>query len=368
MIHTRLLGLLLFATSCAAAAFGAPATSQPAHPKSDATLGKDPLPLPLPARYGGHLGGTWAGHNGELNLGVVLQTDLYEGKDGLLKAPPLFVVIWKCSGGVSSGADGNKYLSEINHHPVSVPANRRAVYALHPDYTLKRLSMSAADLEHLFKLLDARNEELTLPVVKDPVFIEKVAPFLRRVEMWDASDPKNSAWQLVLAIEQGDSPIAKDIYSGGQPEVRELIEASGLAHAAEKKLGRAVLERFGDSVKIVVPGVDELKLNDRDLHDWVLLGDVKLSTNQNGHHTARIVAPMDQKGAPPASFMLLRNGPWWNVMEMPVPAGIAGRLRQAAADLDTIAEEVAADLYEHPYQVQAAVNRLRDRPATQPVK
>jgi hypothetical protein len=100
----------------------------------------------------------------------------------------------------------------------------------------------------------------------------------------------------------------------------------------------------------------------------VLAAEMKLSKDERNHDIARFVLPAAGNAAPPPVFEVRKNHVGWHVVQMPVPPGISARWKEATGEMDTIAEEVAADLYEHPYQVQASVNRLWGRLAAQPAK
>ncbi|MGO8750081.1 MAG: hypothetical protein ACLQNE_29395 [Thermoguttaceae bacterium] len=61
----------------------------------------------------------------------------------------LFGVLWLAKQAGSAGG-ANNLLTEIHRHPISPDLSKKAVYALQPDYSLKELSLTPAEIDQLF--------------------------------------------------------------------------------------------------------------------------------------------------------------------------------------------------------------------------
>jgi len=99
---------------------------------------------------------------------------------------PLFVVLWlaKKAGWTSMGPYG---LLKIHGHPISPDLNKKAVYALQPDYSLKELSLTPAEIDQLFShMQDAQVSRMQgRRLQDDEVFKTKVVSQLKNVESPD---------------------------------------------------------------------------------------------------------------------------------------------------------------------------------------
>ena len=63
---------------------------------------------------------------------------------------PVFLVLWLAKQAGSATTGPNNLLTEIHGHPISPDLDRKAVYALQPDYSLRELALTPAEIEHLF--------------------------------------------------------------------------------------------------------------------------------------------------------------------------------------------------------------------------
>ncbi len=76
-----------------------------------------------------------------------LQGDRYSGTFDRAKARPKFVILWKARRKGASTYDSNNRLSEIHDRKIVVSFSDKAVYALQPNHSLKRLPLSAAETD-----------------------------------------------------------------------------------------------------------------------------------------------------------------------------------------------------------------------------
>jgi len=102
---------------------------------------------------------------------------------------PLYVVLWRAKQGGFAGGPHN-LLTQIHGHPVLADLDRKAVYALQPDYSLKELSLTPVEVNQV--LSNLREAKVSMmqdtPVTRlqdDEVFRTKVASQLANVETPD---------------------------------------------------------------------------------------------------------------------------------------------------------------------------------------
>ena len=61
---------------------------------------------------------------------------------------PLFLVMWLGKQGTVGGTVGGSMMA-VHGHPISPAPDKKAVYALQPDYSLKELGLTPAEIDHL---------------------------------------------------------------------------------------------------------------------------------------------------------------------------------------------------------------------------
>jgi hypothetical protein len=156
-----------------------------------------------PPKYGGGSSSSEAISNSTDHLCYAIQHWNLLGGTSDVNDDYRFVVLWRAKrvGGMTNVENG--LVTTINHHPISADVHRRAVYALQPDYSLKELSLTPAEIDQLFsslreardskaeqEMMQRMNKRHRKPVkVKrlqdDEVFKTKVLSQLARVETPD---------------------------------------------------------------------------------------------------------------------------------------------------------------------------------------
>ena len=99
----------------------------------------------------------------------------------------MFGILWVAKKCGSTTSSGNNFLTEIHGHRVSPDPHKKAIYALQPDYSLKELNLTPAEIDQLFSTeqagLDAMMDNRTPKRLQDDeVFKTKVFPHLVHVE------------------------------------------------------------------------------------------------------------------------------------------------------------------------------------------
>ena len=132
-------------------------------------------------RWGGSSGVQALPSEFPLQLCYKLQGDIYSRPFDPATARPQFVVLWKARRAGAISSDGNNRLSEIHGHRISVLFSDKAVYALQPDYTLKRLPLSVAETDQILQsFMDA--SKASGAVTFDDLWNKSVLPHLAIVE------------------------------------------------------------------------------------------------------------------------------------------------------------------------------------------
>ena len=132
-------------------------------------------------RWGGSTGSQALQSEVPFQLCYKFQGDTYPGTFDPATARPQFVILWKARRGGATSSDGNNRLSEIHGHKISVSFSDHAVYALQPDYTLKRLPLSAAETDQILKsFMDS--DKTSGSIVFDDLWSKGVLPILSTVE------------------------------------------------------------------------------------------------------------------------------------------------------------------------------------------
>ena len=135
-------------------------------------------------RWGGVTGGQRLKNEPVVQLCYDLQGGTYSGAFDSAKARPQFVILWKARRVGSSSSDSNNRLSEIHGHNISVSFSEEAVYALQPDYTLKRIPLSTTETNQIFDSFMV-SYMASAPIILDDLWSRSVTPHLAIVE-----DPK----------------------------------------------------------------------------------------------------------------------------------------------------------------------------------
>ena len=99
----------------------------------------------------------------------------------------VYLILWVAKQVGSSTEDSNNLLTEIHGHPISADLDKKAVYALQPDYSLKELRLTPAEVERLISnRQDAQTAMMQNQTPKrlqdDEVFKTKVFSQLAHVE------------------------------------------------------------------------------------------------------------------------------------------------------------------------------------------
>jgi hypothetical protein len=106
---------------------------------------------------------------------------------------PVYLIVWLAKLAGSTTVGPGNLLTGIHGHPISVNPDKKAVYALQPDYSLKELSLTPAEIDDLL----SNREEAQASMMHDKppklleavgVFKEKVFPQLKYVE-WTKPAP-----------------------------------------------------------------------------------------------------------------------------------------------------------------------------------
>ena len=107
-----------------------------------------------------------------------------------MRETPLFAVLWRARmvGDASSHSDRcfmNASVTHVHGHPISPAPKVKAVYALQPDHSLRRLNLTPAET---WRLLSVMQEGKGAAFRDDDVFKTKVLPELKTVEWPDEAD------------------------------------------------------------------------------------------------------------------------------------------------------------------------------------
>ena len=100
---------------------------------------------------------------------------------------PVYLILWTgTKPGSYKSPDVSKQRISIHNHPIAVALNKKAVYALHADYTLKEILLSKQETDHVLQLtIDNSSNPSSihfLKFFKDDIWRAKVLPHLQRVE------------------------------------------------------------------------------------------------------------------------------------------------------------------------------------------
>jgi len=66
-------------------------------------------------------------------------------------AKPLFLIVWKAGTAGSCSMDSRNRLSSIHGKVIHLRFDTTTVYALQPDYTLKRIRLTGSEIERVFR-------------------------------------------------------------------------------------------------------------------------------------------------------------------------------------------------------------------------
>lgn len=110
-----------------------------------------------------------------------LQGGTYTGAFDLGKRRPQFVVLWKARRAGATRTDGYNRLLEIHDHKISVSFSEKAVYALQPDYTLKRLALSVTETDQILQAFMVASKA-SAAISFDDLWSRSVLPSLAVVE------------------------------------------------------------------------------------------------------------------------------------------------------------------------------------------
>ena len=91
---------------------------------------------------------------------------------------PLFVIIWKASMKGTCEINGRNQLTSIHNKPIDVSYNKKAIYALQPDYSLKPIKLNESEVDHILDLIN--NSEN--PFSKDNIWKLKIEATLNQIE------------------------------------------------------------------------------------------------------------------------------------------------------------------------------------------
>jgi hypothetical protein len=89
----------------------------------------------------------------------------------------MYAVFWKGRWSLGVGSDHQHGVTTINGHTIKPDLERKAVYALQPDYTLRAINLADEEINRLFELHEA--EDATF--AESQVWQQKVAPQLNVV-------------------------------------------------------------------------------------------------------------------------------------------------------------------------------------------
>ena len=127
-----------------------------------------------PTRYAGSRLGTQTIPGTFTQNCFVIQYDL-GASDG--PKTPLFGVFWHATQSGQISHDNNDMLTRISGRRVSAPVNKKAVYALQLDYTLKEIPLSQEEVVELLTVADRGGS-----LWETPLWRAKVAPLIKVVE------------------------------------------------------------------------------------------------------------------------------------------------------------------------------------------
>jgi len=106
-----------------------------------------------------------------------LQGATYVGAFDRATAEPQFLILWKARRKGESGSDMNNRITQIHGHKIKVSFTEKAVYALQGDYTLKRLTLTNDETNHILNLFSADE-----PFKFDPIWDKAINPNLIEIE------------------------------------------------------------------------------------------------------------------------------------------------------------------------------------------
>jgi hypothetical protein len=98
---------------------------------------------------------------------------------------PLFLVLWLGKQGTRGGTVGGSTM-EVHGHPISPELDKKAVYALQPDYSLRELSLTPAEIDDLLSnrqeaVASMKQNRHLRRLQEDDVFKTKVLSQLKNV-------------------------------------------------------------------------------------------------------------------------------------------------------------------------------------------
>ncbi len=132
-------------------------------------------------RWGGAFGARVLPSEVPFQLCYNLQGDLYSGTFDRARARPQFVILWKARRAGASTYNSNNRLSEIHGRKITVSSNDKAVYALQPNHSLKRLHLSAAETDLVLEsIMDSTKSGLAIEL--EELWSKSVLPNLSTVE------------------------------------------------------------------------------------------------------------------------------------------------------------------------------------------
>ncbi len=99
-------------------------------------------------------------------------------------AGPVYAIVWLADRrGGSIATDLRGRLNQINGRAVTAPMDKKAVYLLHPDYSLEELFLEPEELQRLFWFLDRELPNPKSLLFKEDLWRIKVASLLKFVPM-----------------------------------------------------------------------------------------------------------------------------------------------------------------------------------------
>lgn len=132
-------------------------------------------------RWGGTSGARSLPSEVPFQLCYNLQGDLYSGTFDQATARPKFVILWKARRAGASTYNSNNRLSEIHGRKIDVSFSDKAVYALQPNHSLKRLRLSAAETDLVLEsIMDSTKSGLAFELGE--LWSKSVLPNLSTVE------------------------------------------------------------------------------------------------------------------------------------------------------------------------------------------
>jgi len=133
------------------------------------------------SRYAGAISGSEAIPGSKMQNCFVFQFDTYEGVYSESKRRPLFAIFWQAHRAGTSGSNSRNMVISIHGHSIAPTREKKAVYALQPDYSLQQLPLTEREVDRLFSIV--RSHEGDGPrLASDPAWQQKVHPKLQIIE------------------------------------------------------------------------------------------------------------------------------------------------------------------------------------------